>query len=91
MQDLKRIITEKDLQNKSKTIIETYINKIDFYKGKKIKEIKDITELQNDNDNDWWEDIKKYREEKPERTRRSSGQIKQPTIKKINKKGPNDQ
>ena len=93
MSDLKRIINEKDLQSKSKNIIETYINKIEFYKGKKVNDIKNITELQNDNDDKWWEDIKEFNKE---RSRRSSGVQGRPQTtasskKSSIKKGPNDQ
>ena len=83
MFDLKKIIDEKDLHNKSKIIIEAYKNNVDLYKGKTIKEFKDINELQNDNDDARWESIKKKKEEKLEKSERGSGQKKNLSKKSI--------
>ena len=79
LDNLNKIINEKELQNKCSIIIETYLSKENLYKGKSFKNV----ELENDDN--WYEEIQKIKKIKIEKEQENNSEKKRP-IRNVQKK-----
>jgi hypothetical protein len=77
--DLNKIIEEKDLPTKSLLIIETYINKEKFYKG---IENTSTNSIEKENDEKWFEEIQNIKSKKKEQEKEKENQAENKRKKK---------
>ena len=82
LDNLDKIINEKELQNKCSIIIETYLSKENLYKGVQSKSFKNV-ELENDAN--WYEEIQKIKKMKLEKEQEKESEKKK-SIKNAPKK-----